>query len=61
MKNLSGTSSTVTDTVKNFDALPGSAFVRLPTVCTLLGISRPTAWRWVKSGRLPTPRRLGPR
>lgn len=55
------TSSAVTDTVQNFDAMPSSAFVRLPTVCALFGISRATAWRWVKTGQLPTPRRLGPR
>lgn len=49
------------DSVLNFDAMPSGAFVRLPTVCALFGISRATAWRWVKLGRLPTPRRLGPR
>lgn len=52
---------TLPNSVRDFDALPGSAFVRLPTVCTLFGISKPTAWRWVKSGRLPAPKRLGPR
>lgn len=45
----------------DFDSLPSSAFVRLPTVCALLAISQPTAWRWVKDGRLPKPRKLGPR
>jgi predicted DNA-binding transcriptional regulator AlpA len=45
----------------NFDALPDSAFVRLPVVCALFSISQPTAWRWVKKGLLPKPRKLGPR
>jgi len=48
-------------TISNFDSMPGSAYVRLPTVCALFGISVPTAWRWVKAGRLPAPRKLGPR
>lgn len=43
-----------------FDKLPDSAHVRLPTVAPLFGISAPTVWRWVKSGRLPAPKKLGP-
>jgi len=47
--------------VQNFDELPDTAFVRLPTVCGMFGIAPATAWRWSKSGRLPTPRKLGER
>lgn len=47
--------------IRQFDALPDSAFVRLPTVCALFGISKPTAWRWIRAGRLPAPKKLGPR
>lgn len=43
-----------------FDALPNSAHVRLPTVAALHGIGPATVWRWVKSGRLPAPIKLGP-
>lgn len=49
------------DSVTNFDAMPGSAYVRLPTVCALLEISKPTVWRWARKGILPAPKRLGPR
>lgn len=45
----------------NFDSLPDSAFVRLPVVAALNGgISAPTVWRWVKTGRLPRPEKRGP-
>jgi len=44
-----------------FDQLPDAAFVRLPVVRALLGISQPTAWRWVHSGRLPAPTKLSDR
>lgn len=44
-----------------FDQLPDAAFVRLPVVRALFGISQPTVWRWIKDGRLPQPHRLGPR
>lgn len=43
-----------------FEELPESAHVRLPIVTALYGISAATVWRWVKSGRLPAPRKLGP-
>jgi len=41
-----------------FDTAPDSANVRLPVVARLCGVSPVTVWRWSKSGRLPTPRRL---
>lgn len=43
-----------------FDDLPASAHIRLPVVQALYGISPATVWRWVKSGRLPAPMKLGP-
>lgn len=43
-----------------FDSLPESAHVRLPTVSALHGIGPATVWRWVKVGRLPAPVKLGP-
>lgn len=43
-----------------FDSLPDSAHVRLPVVRALHSISVPTVWRWVKTGQLPAPVKLGP-
>lgn len=43
-----------------FDQLPDSAHVRLPIVAPLFSTSTATVWRWVKSGRLPAPKKLGP-
>lgn len=43
-----------------FDTLPESAHVRLSVVTALHGIGPATVWRWVKSGRLPAPVKLGP-
>lgn len=43
-----------------FDDLPDSANVRLPVVAALNSVSEPTVWRWVKTGRLPAPKKLGP-
>lgn len=50
--------ASIPDALRNFQALPDAAFVRLPVVCALFGISPTTAWRWVKKSALPTPRRL---
>ena len=41
-----------------FDTLPDSAHVRLPTVCQLFSCSRATIWRGVKSGTIPAPTKL---
>jgi predicted DNA-binding transcriptional regulator AlpA len=43
-----------------FDRLPNGAWVRLPIVMAIFGISAPTAWRWSKANRLPAPKKLGP-
>lgn len=37
----------------HFDELPESAFVRLPVVVALLGVSPSTVWRWSRLGRMP--------
>lgn len=47
--------------LSDFDKLPGTANVRLPVVCALLGVSAPTVYRWVREGRIPAPRKIGPR
>ncbi len=43
-----------------FDTLPESAHVRLPVVAALHGVGPATVWRWVRTGRLPAPIKLGP-
>lgn len=54
------TKAEIPTALANFDQLPDSAFVRLPVVAALNGISAPTVWRWVKAGRLPQPSKRGP-
>jgi predicted DNA-binding transcriptional regulator AlpA len=51
---------TIPAALAQFDKLPDSAYVRLPVVAALKGISPATVWRWVKSSRLPAPSRLSP-
>lgn len=50
--------ASIPDALRNFQALPDAAFVRLPVVCALFSISPATTWRWVQKSLLPTPRRL---
>lgn len=45
----------------NFPSLPDEAHVRQPVVEALFACSAATVWRWVKSGRLPQPRKLSAR
>jgi prophage regulatory protein len=46
------------DTLKDFDDLPDSALVRLPTVRKVLPWGRTTIWRRVKDGTLPAPLKM---
>ena len=41
--------------LKDFDNLPDSAHVRLPTVTALFACSPATIWRGVRAGRIPKP------
>lgn len=38
--------------LENFDKLPNSAAVPVPTAILVLGRSRATIWRWLKEGTL---------
>jgi predicted DNA-binding transcriptional regulator AlpA len=49
-----------TQSVTSFDTLPDAAHVRFPVVATLYATSPSNVWRWVKDGRIPKPRKLGP-
>jgi predicted DNA-binding transcriptional regulator AlpA len=53
--------TSINSALSNFDDLPNSANVRLPTVMGLYGISAATVWRQVKAGIIPSPRKLTPR
>src|SRR5258707_1301137 len=44
-----------------FGVLPDCGFVRLPAVLAVFPVSRSAWWAGVKSGRFPTPVKLGPR
>ena len=46
------------ETLEVFDFLPRSAYVRLPIVMSLYGISQASVWRNVKNGNIPKPRKL---
>jgi predicted DNA-binding transcriptional regulator AlpA len=39
--------------LKEFDTLPDSAYIRLPVITALIGVSRATVWRWTRQGNLP--------
>jgi len=40
----------IPDALANFDQLPNSAYVRLPVIMALYGVSAPTIWRGIKVG-----------
>lgn len=44
-----------------FDTAPDSAYVRLYVVCKLFACSPATVWRRVLDGKIPQPKRFGPR
>lgn len=48
----------IPDALRNFDAMPDVAFVRLPVVVALFACSPATVWRRVKNGTLPAARKL---
>jgi predicted DNA-binding transcriptional regulator AlpA len=54
-------SNSINPELRDFDQLPGSANVRLPTVAALYACSVSSVWRGVKANRIPAPRKLSPR
>ena len=44
--------TSINPSLRDFDQLPNSAFVRLPVVKALLSISSATVWRMVKAKQL---------
>ena len=45
----------------NFDSMPDSAYIRLPVLKALYGVSSATIWRGVKTGAIPKPSKLSER
>lgn len=45
--------------LQQFDELPDNAFVALPVVTGVSGVSATTVWRLVKSKALPAPVKIG--
>ena len=41
--------------------LPDTGYVRLPTILRIIPVSRSTWWQWVRDGKAPAGRKLGPR
>ena len=48
----------IPDALANFDQLPDSAYVRLPVMIGLFGISAASIWRGVKNQSIPKPIKL---
>lgn len=47
--------SAIPEALANFDQQPDSAYIRLPVVKRLYGVSSATIWRGVKKGTIPKP------
>lgn len=41
--------------------LPGTGYVRLPTVALVSGLAKSTVWKWAGDGRFPKPIKLSHR
>ncbi|MDO9364855.1 MAG: AlpA family phage regulatory protein [Methylotenera sp.] len=47
--------------LSQFDHMPNSAFIRLPVIMSLYGVSAATIWRGVKNSTIPKPAKLSER
>lgn len=48
----------IPEALANFDQLPNSAYIRLPVLKALYGVSSATIWRCVKNQTIPSPVKL---
>ena len=48
----------ILEALAQFESTPNSAFIRLPIVMRLYGVSAATIWRGVKKGTIPKPSKL---
>jgi predicted DNA-binding transcriptional regulator AlpA len=58
---VSGTATSVPESLKQFDSLPDSAHVQLRIVAAVVGVSESTVWRMVKRETLPKPKKVSQR
>jgi predicted DNA-binding transcriptional regulator AlpA len=54
----SESTNVIPEALANFDKLPNSAYIRLPVLKGLYGISSASCWRNVKNGSIPKPCKL---
>ena len=47
--------------LSQFDQMPNSAYIRLPVIMSLYGVSAATIWRGVKNSTIPKPAKLSER
>ena len=52
---------TIPEALAQFSSLPDDAYIRLPVLKRLYGISAATCWRGVKNGTIPKPVKLSER
>lgn len=55
------TETTINPALRDFDQLPDSAYIRLPVLTRLYGVSAATIWRGVKNGTIPKPNKISER
>lgn len=51
-------SKAIPSALAQFDQLPDSAYIRLPIIKALYGVSSATIWRGVKNATIPKPSKL---
>lgn len=51
----------IPEALANFDQLPDSAYIRLPVLKRLYGVSAATIWRGVKNGSIVAPAKFSER
>lgn len=51
----------INPTLSQFDQLPNSAYIRLPVMKGLYGVSSCSIWRGVKNGTIPSPVKISER
>ena len=61
MQIKSELSKTIPEALAQFDNLPDAAYIRLPVLKRLYGISAASCWRGVKNGTIPKPSKLSER
>ena len=61
MKLKAELTATIPEALTQFENLPDSAYIRLPVVKRLYGVSAATIWRGVKNKTIPTPVKLSER